>query len=138
MAPAAKGPRVKPGDLLPVWRFGPVDPAAMRTLAELLNDPNPIHLDAAAAAAAGLGDRAINQGPANLAYALNMLEAAGLELVSLEARFTGNVRAGDHLTVRGRVESCEGEELRCAFEVLVEDDDASAISGVANCRKDDP
>ncbi len=117
------------------WRFGPVDPLVMRDLAELLRDPNPIHLDGAAAAAAGLGDRAINQGPANLAYALNMIEAAGLELVSIEAKFTGNVREGDHVIARGAFTSAGADELDCAFDLVVEEGEG-ALSGHARCRRE--
>jgi 3-hydroxybutyryl-CoA dehydratase len=34
---------------LPAWKLDRVDPGKMKTLALLLADPNPIHLDAAAA-----------------------------------------------------------------------------------------
>jgi len=111
------------------WRFGPIDPAAMRTLAEVLHDPNPIHLDARAVKAAGLGDRVINQGPANLAYVFNMLEHAGLEAVSLEARFTGNVRSGDDVEALGAL---EGES--CRF-TLITGEGLTAITGSATVRR---
>lgn len=125
MGAAAEG-RVTKRDL--TWRFGPIDPAAMRTLADVLNDPNPIHLDAEAVKAAGLGDRVINQGPANLAYVFNMLEEAGLEVTSLEARFTGNVRGGDMIEAQGAVEAGA-----CAFN-LVTGDGVGAITGSATVK----
>ncbi|MFC4312657.1 MaoC family dehydratase [Steroidobacter flavus] len=93
------------GDALPAWRIDAVSPANMRRLAETLRDPNPIHLDPAAVAKLGLGDRVINQGPANLAYIVNMLHAAfpGAQLLQLDARFLANVFGGDAVEAGGRV-----------------------------------
>ena len=51
-----------------------VEAAPMKPMALLLRDPNPIHLDPAAVARIGLGDRVINQGPLNAAYIWEMLE----------------------------------------------------------------
>jgi len=113
------------GAQLPAWRFGPVAPESMRLLADVLNDPNPIHLDPVAAAAAGLGTRVINQGPANLAYVFNMLESAGLEAITLEARFTGNVRGGDEVEAVG-----VRDNERCTF-ILKTTDGAPALQGMA-------
>ena len=50
---------LEPGAALGPWVVEHVDPEHMKTLAILLADPNPIHLDADAARRAGLGaDRA--------------------------------------------------------------------------------
>ena len=38
---------------------------AMDVFADILDDPNPIHLDPEAVGRRGLGDRTINQGPAS-------------------------------------------------------------------------
>jgi 3-hydroxybutyryl-CoA dehydratase len=77
----------------------------MRRLAELLDDPNPIHLDAEAAADRGLGDRQVNQGPANCAYVINMLRDAfpGAELRAMRFRFKLPVHAGDRVVAGGRI-----------------------------------
>ena len=45
----------------------------MKLMAALLHDPNPIHLDEEAVKSLGMGDRVVNQGPANQAYLINML-----------------------------------------------------------------
>lgn len=97
------------GDLLPSWRIESVSPDNMRRLAETLRDPNPIHLDPDAVAKLGLGNRVINQGPANLAYIINMLHAAfpGAALLQLDARFMANVFAGDAVEAGGRVTAIE-------------------------------
>jgi 3-hydroxybutyryl-CoA dehydratase len=93
------------GDALAPWVMDSVDPEAMRGLAELLDDPNPIHLDAQAAAALGLGDRQVNQGPANCAYVINMLREAfpDGELRAMRFRFKSPVHAGDRVVAGGRI-----------------------------------
>jgi len=72
----------------------------MKLLALLLRDPNPIHLDPDAAAAVGLGHACVNQGPANLAYALTHVTAQhpGATLTAFDARFRATVVAGDVVT----------------------------------------
>jgi acyl dehydratase len=77
----------------------------MKLFAAIARDPNTIHWDAAEAAARGLGDRVVNQGPTNLGYVVNMLLAwAGPTcLRRLEARFTANVFADDAVVAGGTV-----------------------------------
>ncbi|HEY0938519.1 MAG TPA: MaoC family dehydratase [Steroidobacter sp.] len=105
------------GDTLPVWRIESVNPQNMRRLAETLRDPNPIHLDPSAVAKLGLGDRVINQGPANLAYIINMLHAAfpGAQLLQLDARFLANVFGGDSVEASGRITAIAdgGKRITC-------------------------
>jgi acyl dehydratase len=100
------------GDLLPPWRIEAVSPDNMRRLAETLRDPNPIHLDPAAVAKLGLGQRVINQGPANLAYIINMLHNAfgDSTLLQLDARFLANVFGGDAVEAGGRITAVETTE----------------------------
>lgn len=105
------------GDALPPWRIESVSPQNMRRLAETLRDPNPIHLDPSAVAKLGLGDRVINQGPANLAYIINMLHAAlpAAQLLQLDARFLANVFGGDAVEAGGRVTAVGegGKRITC-------------------------
>jgi acyl dehydratase len=78
----------------------------MKTVAALLQDSNPIHFDAEAVQALGMGDRVVNQGPNNMAYVVNMLSAwAGGpgRVRGLRVRFLGNVFAADRITARGTV-----------------------------------
>jgi len=78
----------------------------MKTVAALLQDSNPIHFDAEAVQALGMGTRVVNQGPNNMAYVVNMLSAwAGGpgRVRGLRVRFLGNVFAGDRITARGTV-----------------------------------
>jgi acyl dehydratase len=113
-----------------------VDAEAMKDLAVLLADPNPIHLDAAAAREAGLGDRPVNQGPANFGYVLTMLARAvpGAAIRDLRVRLLANVFAGDRVTAEGRVDSIEvvDGETRLACSVWLEvADGPRALEGTA-------
>lgn len=105
---------MSPDQALPSLRHR-VDPSAMAKLADILRDPNPIHLDPAAAAALGLGDRVVNQGPANLGYIINMLAAAlpGHRLVELDSRYLANVFGGDLVEAGGKVVSATDSEIEC-------------------------
>jgi acyl dehydratase len=94
------------GTELPAFVVDPVPIEAMKTVAALLRDPNPIHFDAGAVAALGMGDRPVNQGPTNMAYVCNMLTAWTGDPGSvrrLQVRFLGNVFAGDRVIAGGVV-----------------------------------
>lgn len=110
------------GDALPEFTIPAVDPEAMKQWAVFLADPNPIHLDAEVVKAKGLGDRVINQGPANVAYLINMLMAAfpGGRIAAMDTRFLDNVYGGDTVTARGRVTSVEDALVSCEFTLDVE------------------
>lgn len=105
---------MKVGDALQV-RVHDVGAPAMIVLAQVLRDPNPIHLDPLAAAAAGLGDRVVNQGPANLAYVMDMLTEAfpGYRLAVIESRYLANVRAGDRVEAGGTITTCDEDQILC-------------------------
>lgn len=108
----------------------------MHTMADLLDDPNPIHLDPEAVSRLGLGDRVINQGPTNCGYVVSMLLDAypGATIRSLRLRLVGQVRGGDRVVAGGRVESSEragdGRLVRCAVWLDVERG-ARAVEGTA-------
>jgi acyl dehydratase len=92
------------GDTIPPFTIG-VAPASMKVWAKILHDPNPIHLDPAAVRAKGLGERVINQGPANLAYIVNALHGAfpGGTIEMLDVRFLDNVFGGETVEASGKV-----------------------------------
>src|SRR3546814_13322344 len=85
------------GDELPPFVIESVNADAMKEWAVFLHDPNPIHLDVEVVKAKGLGDKVINQGPANVAYVMNMLAAAfpGSRIAKMDSRFVVNVYTGD-------------------------------------------
>ena len=107
------------GQQLPVFQINDLSPESMKVWAKILRDPNPIHLDPAAVQAQGLGDRVINQGPANLAYVISMLQAAFPEgrIDVLDTRYLGNAFAGDNLEAGGQISTVEatgeGVQVTC-------------------------
>jgi 3-hydroxybutyryl-CoA dehydratase len=98
-------PVIAVGVDLPTYAIAAVEPQSMRLWAGFLRDPNPIHLDPQAVRAKGLGDRVINQGPANLAYIITMLQRAFplSNLEALEVRYVGSVFGGDAVEAGGRI-----------------------------------
>jgi len=103
-----------PGTTLPSQHHVITAPP-MKILAKILRDPNPIHLDASAVAEAGLGDRVINQGPANVAYIISMVQAALPEhcLSRLKSQYLANVRDGDHVEAGGTITASSTEAIVC-------------------------
>ncbi|WP_188062429.1 MaoC family dehydratase [Sphingobium sp. KCTC 72723] len=110
------------GDTLPPFAIESVSPQAMQQWAVFLADPNPIHLDVEVVKAKGLGDRVINQGPANVAYMMNMLMRAfpGGRITTMDSRFLDNVYGGDRATVTGTVTAIDGNSITCAFTLDIE------------------
>lgn len=98
---------VQVGTTIPIRVVERVSASHMKTMAALLQDPNPIHWDPAATRELGMGDRVVNQGPINMAYIMNMLVAwVGNEparLRDLKLRFMANVFDGDRVEAGGRV-----------------------------------
>ncbi len=124
------------GDPLPEWVLEEVTPERMQVMAAVLRDPNPIHWDRAELVARGLPPRLINQGPINLGYVTNMLEAwAGRGAIRrLEARFTSNVLEGDRVRAGGSVIAVRGDDrgLLVDCEVWLDvDGRGRAVEGTA-------
>jgi acyl dehydratase len=98
---------VQVGTELPTRIVERVDIAEMKTMAALLQDPNPIHWDPASTRALGMGDRTVNQGPINMAFVMNMLVAwVGNDpsrLRGITLRFMANVFDGDRVEAGGQV-----------------------------------
>jgi len=116
------------GSEFPHFDIGIVDAEKMKTMAILIQDPNPIHWDVEAVRRLGLGDKPINQGPNNMAYVVNALASwvGGIEKFrNLKVRFLGNVYAGDRLTVVGSVtdiDEVKGDTLATCDVQLVRGD----------------
>ena len=113
------------GSEFPNYDIGIVDAEKMKTMAVLIQDPNPIHWDVEFVRKIGLGDKPINQGPNNMAYVVNALVSwvGGIEKFrNLKIRFLDNVYAGDRLTVVGSItdiDDVEGDTLAICDVQLV-------------------
>ena len=120
---------------LPEWTLDHVDPARMKVLALMLADPNPLHYDVEAARRAGFAER-VNQGPANMAFLLNMLRAAfpGGRVTRLRVQLRGTVLAGQGVRAGGRIVGREpvagGESVTCEVH-LDGPDGARVLTGEA-------
>jgi acyl dehydratase len=106
----------------------------MKLMAALLRDPNPIHLDEEAVRRLGMGDRVVNQGPANQAYLVNMLlgfagDPGGIRSVTV--RFLGNVFAGDRVECHGRVTEVDADTGLVTVELEETVEGAPVMAGTA-------
>lgn len=103
-------------------------------LMELMQDTNPVHTDYELAARLGLRGP-VAQGPASLAYVINMLLdwRADAFLERLEFRFQDTVTVGDTATTHGVVQAVDGETVTCDVSLGLQTG-AQALSGVATVR----
>lgn len=126
-------PELQPGEALDPFVIESVSAEAMRTLAALLRDPTPIHFAPEVVAELGMGDRVINQGPANLGYVLNALLNAAPEgrVERVEVRFLRNVLAEDRAVAGGRVTAGAGDDGRATCDVWLDAGDGRALEGCA-------
>jgi acyl dehydratase len=112
-----------------------VRPEMMHVWAKILHDPNPIHTDAEAVRAKGLGDRVINQGPGNVSYIMNMLLAAfpAGRLAAIKVRFLDNVFGNEVVTpsavVHGIEQATEGR--RISLDIALHADGRLVLDGEA-------
>lgn len=124
------------GSELPRWVVESVDAEKMKTMAALLDDSNPIHFDIFTLQALGMGERPVNQGPNNLGYVQNMLQAWAGEgsLRRIKVRFVANVHANDRVIASGTVTAVreEGGEVLADCDVQLEiDGGGPALVGTA-------
>jgi 3-hydroxybutyryl-CoA dehydratase len=122
------------GGRLPAFTMQEVSLEQIVGLMELMQDTNPVHVDAELAARLGLRGP-VAQGPASLAYVINMLLGwrGDAFLERLEFRFEDTVTLGDTATARGVVQEVDGERVTCRFSLGLQTG-MQALSGVATVR----
>jgi acyl dehydratase len=106
------GEAVAAGTAIPPFTVREVSGDHIRILALLMHDPNPIHFDLAAVAAAGLGDREVTQASATMGYLYDMLigwTGSRRSILALRCRFQANVFAGDPVVAGGVVTAVRDE-----------------------------
>lgn len=108
-------PPLESGAELPSFVVESVSAEGMRTIAALLQDPTPIHFAPEVVTELGMGDRVINQGPANLGYVLNALLAAAPDrrIEHVRVSFLANVRADDRVVAGGTVTDADADTATC-------------------------
>ena len=102
------------------WSFK-VEQENLITWSNVLNDPNPIHLDNKTVKKLGLGDKCINQGPANIAYILNCISSnfKNYQLIEVKNKLNGNVFSGDKIVVEGKISDIENHENFLIISLLL-------------------
>ncbi len=121
---------------VPAREFGPVSAEKMKTMAAILQDPNPIHWDVEAVRRLGMGDRPVNQGPINMSFLVNTITAWTGDpgaLRELVIRYQANVFAGDTVRCEAEVESESDGLTRVSLRETV--GDAPVITGSAVVRR---
>jgi acyl dehydratase len=128
--------RVEVGAVLPVQRVE-VQAGAMKIFSLITADPNPIHWNAAAVRALGLGDRPVNQGGLNAGYVARAITAwtgDTAALRTLKVRFRGSVAAGETVTSGGTITSVVRADglVRAVVDVWLQDrNGATVVDGSA-------
>ena len=90
--------KYKKGDSLENWSFTVIQ-KNMNLWADILDDPNPIHLDVNSVKLLGLGEKTINQGHANIAYIINAINYnfPDSEIIRLNNKMTDSIVEGDKI-----------------------------------------
>lgn len=125
------------GQELEQFEVTAVDGAAMKTIAVLLRDPNPIHWDTRVLEELGMDPRPVNQGPINACYLLEVaIRACGGRdrLKRCSIRFLANVLAGQKVICGGRVLSVDLVAETADLELFASADDQPVLSGTATVR----
>jgi acyl dehydratase len=103
---------MKVGDAVEPLVVESVDTEKMKTMAAILQDPNPIHYDVDVVKRLGMGEAPVNQGPINLAFLIEMACRAGggpESLKRIRLRFLGNVFGGERVECTGKVVAVDGD-----------------------------
>lgn len=128
---------VSPGQALEPLVIESIDVERMKTMAAMLQDPNPIHYDVEVVKELGMGDRPVNQGPLNIAYLLDLVGrfAGGYGAIrDFRTRFLGNVFGGDRLECTGTVTSVDADAGTAELEIQAVVDGRPVLAGAATVR----
>jgi len=96
--------KYKVGQKINEWSYH-VKQENLNTWSKILNDPNPIHFDSETVKKNGLGDKCINQGPANITYIINAIfyNFPKSRILNIKNRLNGNVFVDDRVCVSGKI-----------------------------------
>ena len=130
---------VAPGTPIPPARMSEITMERVHRMMELMHDTNPVHDDPELVERRRLRGP-VNQGPANLSYVLNMLQAwAGpeMQLERYDFRFLDIVVPGDTVAASGTVTGAAVDGADDVVEVewqLDVEGGATAVTGTARIR----
>ena len=120
---------LKVGDKIEDWSYT-VRQDNLVTWSNILNDPNPIHLNQSKVKELGLGNNCINQGPANIAYILNSINYnfPNSKILNLTNKLKGNVFSGDNVNVTGKITDLRNKNNSIILTLLLKLDTQRAKS----------
>ena len=127
-------PELSVGQQLDPYVVEAVDNEKMKTMAAILDDPNPIHYDVDVVKELGYGDRPINQGPINMAWFMSCAIhfAGGRErLRGTQMRFLGNVFGGERFVAEGTVSAIDEAAGTAELEISCSADGRPVLAGTA-------
>jgi acyl dehydratase len=131
------GDEVHVGQRIDPFVIESVDPARVKTVAAILQDPTPTHLDAAVTRALGMGDSIATQGALNMTWFAEAAVrfAGGRErLVSFEVRFLDHVFGGDRFECTGTVTAIDPDEGQARLELHATSNGRPVLGGTAIVR----
>jgi 3-hydroxybutyryl-CoA dehydratase len=114
-----------------------VDAGRVKTMAAILQDPTPIHLDPEATRARGLGDALATQGALNMTWFTETAArfAGGWErLLDFNVRFLDNVYAGERVECTGTVTAVDASKGEAELELLAAANGRPVLAGTAVVR----
>jgi hydroxyacyl-ACP dehydratase HTD2-like protein with hotdog domain len=111
-----------------------VESGKMKTVAAIMRDPNPTHYDVETVRSLGLGERLLNQGPANAGYLMEFVRrnaggAAGVRRFSV--RYLSTVHEGDVVVCEGTVTAVDSDAGTAELELSAAVEGAPVIAGSA-------
>jgi hypothetical protein len=125
-------------EISPGTRLAPfsiqVESAKMKTVAAIMRDPNPTHYDVKTVKALGLGERLLNQGPANAGYMMEFVcRVAGgaAEVRSFKVRYLSTVHEGDVVVCEGTVSGIDTDAETAELELLAAVEGNPVLAGSA-------
>lgn len=114
-----------------------VDPDRIKTVAAILQDPTPTHLDPAVTRARGMGENLQTQGALNMTWFLEAAVrfAGGADrLVSFKVRFLDNVFAGERFECTGTIAAIDAVAAQAELQLIATADGRPVLGGTAVIR----
>lgn len=127
--------KYKVGQKINEWSYH-VKQENLNAWSKILNDPNPIHFDSETVKKIGLGDKCINQGPANITYIINAIfyNFPKSRILSIKNRLNGNVFADDIVSISGKITKVLNKDESILISLLLklstQENDSLVVSNI--------
>jgi acyl dehydratase len=125
------------GQQVELFLIEAVDAERIKTVAAILQDPTPTHLDTAVTRARGMGDSLATQGALNMTWFVEAAVrfAGGADrLVSFRVRFLDNVFAGERFECTGTITALHADAEQAELELAATANGRPVLGGTAVIR----